>query len=106
MRILFLTGDGGGNTIIKHAREGVRRISCRVAEGYGPDDATTTGPAVIKTGRSVPIPARFAGDMDIRRVVGRFAVAPELTSLIPLNPDEAFCVYGRAGPSAAPEIRP
>lgn len=88
-----------------HARKGVLRISCRVAEGYGPYDATTTGPVKL-TGRSVPIPARFAGDMEIRRMgVDRFAVALEL-SLIPLNPDEAFCIYGRAGPSAAPEIRP
>jgi hypothetical protein len=53
-----------------------------VAEGYGPDDATTTGPDML-TGRSVPIPARFAGDMEIRRIgVDRFAVALEL-SLIP-----------------------
>jgi hypothetical protein len=44
--ILFLTGVGGSNTIVLHAREGVHRISCRVAEGYGPDDATTTGPAI------------------------------------------------------------
>ena len=51
----------------KHARQGVLRISCRVAEGYGPDDATTTGP-VNFAGRSVPIPARFAGDMKIRRM--------------------------------------
>src|SRR5580658_505280 len=74
--------------------------------GTGPTTPRQPDQLLIKTGRSVPIPARFAGDMDIRRVVGRFAVAPELTSLIPLNPDEAFCVYGRAGPSAAPEIRP
>jgi len=35
--------------------------SCRVAEGFGPDDATTTGPAFH--GRQVPSPARYAGDM-------------------------------------------
>jgi len=44
--ILFLTGVWDGHTIVLHAREGVHRISCRVAEGYGPDDATTTGPAI------------------------------------------------------------
>jgi hypothetical protein len=44
--ILFLTCVACGNTIVLRAREGVHRISCRVAEGYGPDDATTTGPAI------------------------------------------------------------
>ncbi len=40
------------------------RPSCRVAEGFGPDDATTTGSALF-AGRQVPIPARFAGDMKL-----------------------------------------
>src|ERR1019366_4385225 len=63
-------------------------ISCRVAEGYGPDEATATG-----SGENpdclVPSPARFAGDM---RCGGGFSPHPP-------NPDEAF--FWRAGPSAA-----
>src|ERR1700676_2683222 len=43
------------------------RSPCRVAEGFGPDEATTTGPAVSNWSQ-VPIPARFAGDMKSRRI--------------------------------------
>jgi len=50
---------------IAHPRSSyAERSSCRVAEGFGPDDATTTGSALF-AGRQVPIPARFAGDMKL-----------------------------------------
>ena len=45
-----------------------------MAEGFGPDDATTTGSALF-AGRQVPIPARFAGDMK-RRMERFFASFP------------------------------
>ena len=50
------------------------RSSCRVAEGFGPDDATTTGLTQLAS-RQVPIPARFAGDMK-RRMERFFASFP------------------------------
>jgi len=60
---------------------GVDRSSCRVAEGFGPDEATTTGPAVFNWSQ-VPIPARFAGDMKSRRTC--------LFSLVSLNPERGI----------------
>jgi hypothetical protein len=60
-------------------------ISCRVAEGYGPDEATATGSGE-NPDRLVPSPARFAGDM---RCGGSVC-------LIPQNPDEAFFLARRA----------
>ena len=65
------------------------RSSCRVAEGFGPDDATTTGLAQLSS-RQVPIPARFAGDMKRRRK-GLFASFPHTRS-------EAFFL-ARRGPA-------
>src|SRR6266581_5687532 len=51
-------------TIVHPRRSRAERSSCRVAEGFGPDDATTTGPAQFNWSQ-VPIPARFAGDMKL-----------------------------------------
>ncbi len=65
-------------------------VSCRVAEGNGPEEATTTGSgfSLIKW---CQVPPRLAGDM-------RFG---EPLRLIPSIPDEAFVFLERAGPSAA-----
>jgi len=52
------------DTITHPRRSCAERSSCRVAEGFGPDDATTTGPAQFNWSQ-VPIPARFAGDMKL-----------------------------------------
>lgn len=35
------------DTIVYPRRSRVERPSCRVAEGFGPDDATTTGPGFL-----------------------------------------------------------
>jgi len=55
---------GSLDTIVHPRRTCAERSSCRVAEGFGPDDATTTGPAKFNWSQ-VPIPARFAGDMKL-----------------------------------------
>jgi hypothetical protein len=65
------------------------RSSCRVAEGFGPDDATTTGSANL-AGRQVPIPARFAGDMKL---------ADKFSPRSPTPGTRHF--FWRAGPGAA-----
>src|ERR1700732_2476694 len=52
------------DTIVHPRRSCAERSSCRVAEGFGPDDATTTGPGQFNWSQ-VPIPARFAGDMKL-----------------------------------------
>jgi hypothetical protein len=55
---------GTTDTINHPRRSCAERSSCRVAEGFGPDDATTTGPAQFNWSQ-VSIPARFAGDMKL-----------------------------------------
>ena len=62
------------DTMFHPRRSCAERSSCRVAEGFGPGDATTTGSALF-AGRQVPIPARFAGDMK-RRMERFFASFP------------------------------
>ena len=62
------------DTIVHPRRSCAERSSCRVAEGFGPDDATTTGPGQYNWSQ-VPIPARFAGDMK-RRIEWLFASFP------------------------------
>jgi hypothetical protein len=61
-----------------------------VAEGFGPDEATTTGP-VLLTGRQVPIPARFAGDMKLGK---------KFLASFPHTRNEAFFLATQ-GPSVA-----
>jgi len=63
-----------------------------VAEGFGPDDATTTGSALF-AGRQVPIPARFAGDMKLGNQ--SFASFP---------PPGTRHFFWRAGARRSPEI--
>ena len=82
---------GTTDTINHPRRSCAERSSCRVAEGFGPDDATTTGPAQFDWSQ-VPIPARFAGDMK-RRMSRLFASFPHTRS-------EAF-FFGAQGPGAA-----
>src|SRR6266566_3106743 len=82
------------DTIVHPRRSRAERSSCRVAEGFGPDDATTTGPAQFNWSQ-VPIPARFAGDMK-RRIKRLFASFPHTRS-------EAF--FLRAGARRSPGDR-
>ena len=79
----------GIDTIAHPRRTCAERSSCRVAEGFGPDDATTTGPALF-AGRLVPIPARYAGDMKLGNKV----------RLVPPSRNEAF-FFGTQGPGVA-----
>jgi hypothetical protein len=85
----FLTADCQPDTMVHPRRSCAERSSCRVAEGFGPDDATTTGSALF-AGRQVPIPARFAGDMK-RRMERLFASFPHTRN-------EAFFL-ARRGPA-------
>jgi len=48
--------------VFRHAYRNEAAVSCRVAEGNGPVEATTTGSGT-QPDHLVPIPARFAGDM-------------------------------------------
>src|SRR6266568_2332204 len=81
------------DTIIYPRRSRAERSSCRVAEGFGPDDATTTGPARFNWSQ-VPIPARFAGDMKLRDM---------LFASFPHTRNEAF--FWRAGARRSPGDR-
>ena len=77
------------DTIVYPRRICAERSSCRVAEGFGPDDATTTGPAQFNWSQ-VPIPARFAGDMKLG------------SSFSPRSPiPERGIFFGAQGPSVA-----
>jgi hypothetical protein len=76
-----LDGDSRGKLPLLIRAVEADRSSCRVAEGFGPDEATTTGPAVFNWSQ-VPIPARFAGDMKSRRIC--------LFSLVSLNPERGI----------------
>jgi len=59
-----------------------------VAEGFGPDDATTTGLAQFNWSQ-VPIPARYAGDMKLGEM---------LFASFPHTRNEAFFL-ARRGPA-------
>lgn len=59
-----------------------------MAEGFGPDEATTTGPAQFNWSQ-VPIPARFAGDMKLGN---------KLFASFPHTRNEAFFL-ARMGPA-------
>ena len=76
--------------MVLHAREGVRRISCRVAEGYGPDDATTTGPAVNQD---------WSLGANSRPVRGGHEDSEDRRSLIPQTRMRLFVFMGAQGPA-------
>jgi hypothetical protein len=85
----LLTGNYQLDTIVHPRSSRAERSSCRVAEGFGPDDATTTGLALFAS-RLVPIPARFAGDMKRRKA--------RLFASFPHTRNEAFFL-ARRGPA-------
>src|SRR4029077_12184091 len=75
--------------VFRHSCRTEAVVSCRVAEGNGPADATTTG-----SGTSLIIWCQFPPGLRGTSDLGEHLPRPTI-------PDEAFVFLGRAGPSAA-----